>query len=126
MSPKTRGALIGFLLTVNQIDVGIHAVKAVRSLITSTDGAEVPRQARTRLLDDLRSAERAFAEHRKEEGREMLDQYVKHLKEFSARKEINEDVAKRLIGQADEIVTCVLDQLKRHGDSVEEEAEEGE
>jgi len=98
----------------------------VRELISSTERAELPPHIAKPLLDELRSAESAFAEHHREQGREILDRYVKHLKEFSARKEINQDSANNLIAQADEIVTCVLDQLKRHGDSAEEEAEEGE
>jgi uncharacterized protein YicC (UPF0701 family) len=62
------------------VDIGINALKAVRALIASTERADLPRYIKAQLLPELRSAYRAFAEHRDKEGREILGRYVTHLK----------------------------------------------
>lgn len=86
--------------------VVIRPAESVDALITSTRGTEMSRELRLSLLGLLEVSLDDFKCGREVAGLRGLEGYVRKLSAARGR-EISEDFAKRLIGQAEVVTDCV-------------------
>ena len=89
--------------------VTIRPEESLDALLASTRGTEMVAEFRLRLLVLLKVSQDDFEHDRKLAGTRGLDYFVRILKTASG-KEIREDFAKRLIGQAEVVTGCVSEE----------------
>ncbi len=89
--------------------VFLRPAESVRALISSTKGTEMSRELRLSLLALLKASLDDFEDDRESAGTQRLHRFVLELSAASG-KQVREDLAKRLLGQAEVITGCVSEQ----------------
>ncbi len=92
--------------------------ESIRTLISSTKGTEMSRELRLSLTALLKEALDDFEDDRESAGAQRLHRYVMEVN-AAAGKQIREDLAKRLLGEAEVITGCVSEQ----GNALRDESE---